>query len=50
MFILFKVDESDVEILSMTPSVEATALSEAESYRYPRAGEKIALGFKRFAI
>ena len=35
----FQVDESGVEILSMTPTLEATAPSTCESYRYPRAGE-----------
>jgi hypothetical protein len=38
-YCLFKVDESEVEILTMTPSIEATAPSVSESYRYPRAGE-----------
>ena len=37
--LLFQVDEMNVEILTMIPTVEATAPSTFESYRYPRAGE-----------
>ena len=36
---LFQVDESEVEILTMTPCADVNAPSVVESYRYPRAGK-----------